>query len=320
MEQVAAEGRPHGGSRRPFGFEDDKITHRPTEVALVRLLVARFLAGESARSLTVWLNTQEVPPSAGGVWRPGVVRRLLSSPRTAGLREFRGEIVGPAIWQPIITPEDRSRVLAIFEERRNSGRRVQRRYLLSGLLRCGRCGHRLYSAPRKTTRRYVCDSSPDKGGCGRMTVVAAPLEEFIADIVLFRLDTPALANALAGKAAHDEDTTRLMEEISDDREQLDELAALYGKRQLPMSEWITARTIIEDRMKATERRLRRATNTSQLSAVIGHGGELRSQWASLNLDRQAAIVRCVLDHAVILPGTLGATKLDPDRVKAVWHL
>ena len=153
-----------------------------------------------------------------------------------------------------------------------------------------------------------------------MTVVAAPLEEFIADIVLFRLDTPELANALAGKAAHDEDTSLLMKEISADREQLDELATLYGKRQLPMSEWITARTIIEDRMKATERRLRRATNFSQLSDVIGHGGELRSQWGSLNLDRQAAIVRCVLDHAVILPGTLGATKLDSDRVTAVWHL
>src|SRR5580704_669284 len=39
MEQVAAEGRPHGGSRRPFGFEDDKITHRPPEVALLRQLV-----------------------------------------------------------------------------------------------------------------------------------------------------------------------------------------------------------------------------------------------------------------------------------------
>lgn len=31
MDEVAASGMPHGGYIRPFGFEDDKITHRPQE-------------------------------------------------------------------------------------------------------------------------------------------------------------------------------------------------------------------------------------------------------------------------------------------------
>ncbi len=31
MEQVAAEGRPHGGRNRPFGYADDKITVLPDE-------------------------------------------------------------------------------------------------------------------------------------------------------------------------------------------------------------------------------------------------------------------------------------------------
>ena len=45
LDQVAAEGRPHGG-KRPFGFEADKITHRPEEAEVIRQLADRYLAGE----------------------------------------------------------------------------------------------------------------------------------------------------------------------------------------------------------------------------------------------------------------------------------
>ncbi|WP_343907290.1 recombinase family protein, partial [Nocardioides aquiterrae] len=42
MEQVAAEGRPHGGSQRPFGYERDMVTVIPTEAEILRTVVARF--------------------------------------------------------------------------------------------------------------------------------------------------------------------------------------------------------------------------------------------------------------------------------------
>ena len=40
----------------------------------------------------------------------------------------------------------------------------------------------------------------DQHGCGRLTVVAPPLEELVAAAVLFRLDTPEMADVLAGRA------------------------------------------------------------------------------------------------------------------------
>ena len=55
----------------------------------------------------------------------------------------------------------------------------------------------------------MCLSGPDHGGCGRLTVVADPLERFIADAVLYRLDTPELADALAGRSNADERTQEL---------------------------------------------------------------------------------------------------------------
>ena len=64
----------------------------------------------------------------------------------------------------------------------------------------------------------------------------------------------------------------------------------------------------------------RASTSDALHGLVGNGEELGRAWDSLNLDRQAAIIRAVLDHAVIDPGQPGARCLDPARVQPVWKL
>lgn len=81
-----------------------------------------------------------------------------------------------------------------------------------------------------------------------------------------------------------------------------------------------ARADLEARIREAETRLARLTRSDALSGLVGNGEQLRAQWSELNLTRQAAIVRAVLDHAVIGPGVLGARILDPDRVQPVWRL
>lgn len=320
LDQVAAEGRPHGGSNRPYGFEDDRITHRPAEVAVIRQLVDRYIAGESITSLAGWLNNEGITTVRGGEWRSPTVRGLLRSERIAGLRVHRGEVIGPAIWDPIITPAKRDRVIARMDAAAQTGRRTPRRYLLSGLLRCHRCGNKLYSAARQDRRRYVCQSGPDHGGCGGTMIAAPGVEELITDAVLYRLDTPELAAALTGRAAQDEHATALSEQVAADRAQLDELAALYADKAISAREWMAARRPIEDRIGVATRSLARMTNSDALSGLVGNGSELRSRWAELNLTRQAAIVAAILDHAVIGPGTPGSKTFDPNRVEPVWRL
>jgi site-specific DNA recombinase len=320
MEQNAAAGLPHGGYQRPFGYDDDKITVRPDEAAVIRTVVARFLGGESLRSLAAWLDAEGVRTVSGKEWRTPTLRGILTRGRIAGLRDHHGAVVGKAVWAPIISEDEHRRVLNRMAERKASGRRTPQRYLLTGLLCCGKCGGRLYSSPRETTRRYVCLSGPDHGGCGRLTVTAGPLEQLIAEAVVWRLDTPALADALAGKAAQDEQTAAVAEQLATDQEQLDELAAAYAARNVSMREWLAARKPIQDRIRDAERRLARATNSEALRGLVGNGDALRAQWAGLNLGRQHAIVAAVLDHAVIGPGIPGARALDPDRVRPVWRL
>jgi site-specific DNA recombinase len=320
LDQNAEAGLPHGGFRRPFGYEDDKVTVKPDEAAVVRAIVSRYLAGESLRSLCIWLDDSGVRTVGGGVWRSPTVRGLLRSGRIAGLREHRGEVVGPASWEGIITPAERDRVLARMSEQTATGRRTPRRYLLSGLLRCGRCGGKLYASPRATSRRYVCLSGPDHGGCGRLTVVALPVEQLIADAVLYRLDSPELHDALTGGTGADARTSGLAEGLAADQAQLDELAVMYGKQEITAREWRAAREPVEQRMQDRRRRLAAATRTDALAGLPGQGAQLRQDWSALNLTRQAAIVSAVLDHAVVAPGTSGARELDPARIAPVWRL
>lgn len=320
MDEVAASGMPHGGYRRPFGFEDDKRTHRPEEAEIIRVLTARYLAGESFRSLAGWLEAEGVRTVDGRPWLSGTLRGLLSSGRIAGLRRHRGQIIGPAAWEPIISEGDHARVLARMAERATTGARSPRRYLLSGLLRCGRCDNRLFSAARQDRRRYVCSSGPDHHGCGKLTVVAPPVEELIADAVLYRLDSPEMADALAGRAAADEATAAIAEQLAGDQAQLQDLAAMYGRKVIGVREWMAARNPIEARIRDAERRMARATRNQALAGLPGNGSALRARWSDLNLDRQHAIVAAVLDHAVIRPGSAGARALDPSRVQPIWRL
>ena len=320
LDEVAASGRPHGGSRRPFGFENDRETHRPDEAEVIRTLTARFLAGESLRSLALWLDAEGITTVFDKPWRTTTIRDMLVSPRMAGLRQHRGEVIGKASWDPIITERDRDRVIALLEQKRTSGRRAPRSYLLTGMLRCGRCEHTLYSSRRVNSRRYVCVGGPDHHGCGRLTVVADPLEQLVAAAVLYRLDTPEMGDVIAGRTAQDEQAAALAETIAQDTAQLDELASAYAAKQFTMREWMTARQPIQDRVQSAQRRVDRITRTDSLTGLIGNGDDLRAQWSELGLDRQHAIVRAVLDHAVIAPTEIRGGSFKPERVDLVWRV
>lgn len=180
---------PHGGNRRPFGFENDRITHRSDEAEIVRALVARFLSGETVSALIAWLDAEGVPTVSGSSWRLGSIKRILTSARYAGLRVHLGEVVGPAVWEPIISMSGRQAVLDLFARRRPSGGPTPRRFLLSGLLRCGRCDSVLTTMFRGTTRRYVCASGVDHHGCGRLAVVAEPVERHVIEQVVAALSS-----------------------------------------------------------------------------------------------------------------------------------
>lgn len=316
----AENGLPGGGRNRPFGYEADKITVNHAEAEIIRQMAARMLAGESARSIASWAEAQGVQTTSGGQWRSPTIRAVLLSPRIAGLRSHNGEVVGPAVWDPIISPETRQQLLNHFAAMKRSGRRAPRRYLLSGLLRCGKCGNRLFSSARGTERRYVCMSGPDHRGCGGITVTAPPVERWIAEAVLYRLDTPQMQDALTGKRAADQRQGELLTQLDRDQAKMKELAGMWADGELSRIEWKAARDPIEQRLTATDRQLSQITGSTALEGIVGQGTQLRQLWPSMNLERQAAIIAAVMDYATTNAAIKKGGPFDPNRIAPVWNL
>ena len=168
---------------------------------------------------------------SGKPWGTQTLRRLLMSARISGQREHKGAIVAKAEWEAIITPAETQRIRAKLSDPERRTNRSARRYLLPRLLRCGLCDVRLYSRPRADgSRRYVCASGPNFGGCGTVTVVADPLEDFVIEAVLHRLDSPELAATLAGRAEDEDAAGAWQAEIEQTESQLRELSRLWGEK------------------------------------------------------------------------------------------
>jgi site-specific DNA recombinase len=318
-EELAQAGRVSGGGTRPFGYEADKRTLRPDEAATIRDCVRRVLAGDSLRSLCTDLNRDGVRTVTGRQWSPQTLRRLLLSARISGQREHKGEIVAKAEWPAIITPAETQRLRAKLQDPDRRTNRSARRYLLARLLRCGNCGSRLYSRPRENgSRRYVCASGPGFGGCGKLTIVAEPLEQFILEAVLHRLDSAELPKALNGSAA-DPAGSEWQAEIERAQAKLDELAALWAEGEIGRNEWLTARRPIEKRLDTAKKRLAAVNRTTTITPHLGNSDELREHWEEMTLSRQEQIVAALLEHVVVGPGRRGFNRFDRSRLQPVWR-
>jgi site-specific DNA recombinase len=319
-EERAAQGLPTGGGTRPFGYRSDRVTVDPVEAALVREAASRVLAGEAVRAIATDWNARGIRTAAGNGWVVETLRRMLLSARLSGQREYLGEIVAPGTWAAIITPEETARLRAILAERTRTKSRPVRRYLLTGLLRCGRCDAPLIARPQANgDRRYVCAKGPGHSGCGRMAINADGIEPFLVEAILVHLDTPAVAAALATAASADVATAAEHDALRQDREQLDELARAYGDKLVTFPEWLAARAPIEARIDAAQRKLSRMSRSAAIDEYVGNAEALRPTFRELPLPRQRSIVSAVLERAVIRPAVPGRTTFDPARIEPVWR-
>jgi len=319
-EELAAAGRLVGGGSRPFGYEDDRLTIRPDEAHIVKELAARVLAGDSLRSICKDLDERGVSTVTGAPWRMQVLRRMLMSGRISGQRDHHGEIVGPAEWPGIITPADTARLRSVLGDPRRRTNRSPRRYLLAGMLRCSLCGATLVARPKVDGRRaYVCAKGPGFAGCNKISTLAEDMESLIVEAVLYRLDTPALANRLAKRANGTTEASAIADALAADQAQLDELTELYADRAIRKGEWLKARRRIDERITANRKKLSRMTHTNALDGFVGNSAELRRRWADLPLSRQQAVVAAMLDHVVVGPALKGRNHFDPKRYTPVWQ-
>lgn len=320
-EQLAAEGKPSGGGTRPYGYETDKRTIRPDEAEAIRDCARRVLAGDSLRSICTDLNERGIATVTGKEWRPQTLRRMLMSPRISGQRDHHGEIVAKkAVWPAIITARQTQQLQAKLRDPARRTNRASRRYLLTQLLRCSHCGAMLVARPRADqTRRYVCASGPGFDGCGKTTVVADPVEHFIAQAVLHRLESPRLHEARK-RSPDNAKGAQWQAETERRQAQLDELAAMWAEGEITRGEWMRARTPIEKHLSTAKKKLAVLNRTTVLLPFADDAAALREQWGSMTLTRQHEIVLAVLQHVEVLPAVRGRNRFDESRLHPVWRV
>jgi site-specific DNA recombinase len=297
----AARGEWTGG-RRPFGYRADGRTVHPGEAGHLRWAAAQVLAGVSLHATAAELDRRGSRTSTGRRWTATELRRVLVRPRNAGLMQHRGQVVGPAGW-PAILPEDTWRgVCAVLgDPARRSTTSTARRWLLSGLARCGVCGDLVRSTSpgssrgRPTKPGYTCRS-------GKHVVRdAAEVDAFIAAVIVERLRRPDAADLLVPDQQVDVTALHLRDAALDARRR--ELGRLAGDGAIDPDQLVEATAAIRHQRERITDQLAAASRGSVLAGVAD-APDPAAAWAGLDLSRQRAIIDTLVE-VVILPARRG---------------
>lgn len=223
-------GRWSGGGRTPYGYDlvasgadprtgaprDIQLVINETQAAIVREAARRVIDGEVVNRIAVDLNTRGVKTAGGLRWRPAHVRRLLISPMHAGIVAHEGAEMGPGSWPAILTADEHRILVARLASKQATGERLgARKNVLSGLVRCKVCGSKVYG---DGWGMYRC--SARDGGCGKISVSASRLEEYVHNATLLHGEKVA-------RRAVDDSQGRGPE--PDDEAILGQMAALEGE-------------------------------------------------------------------------------------------
>ena len=161
------------------------------------------MAGVGALTLAREWNARGVPTVTGVEWRQGTIRNMFLRPRICGLVTYQGEILVDADgnkvrgqWEPILTEEEYNAVVAMWGPSEQAiksrlgakGRGYRTIYLLSPFVRCGKCSARMCGGHRRNRRGeleefYMCPAK-GFGGCGSVTRLATPVNEYIKALVI----------------------------------------------------------------------------------------------------------------------------------------
>ena len=232
--ELAEQGRVGGGGIRSYGYARDGLAIVDSEAAIIRELAERVIAGDSLSTLAADLTARKIPTVlAGTEWNARSVHSVVSKGRNAGLREHKGEVVGPAVWPAIINQETWQQVKGALANRA-AGSTNTLRFWLTGVLICSLCGRPLIGSTigggTRPRTRYWC--ATPRGGCGKIAVDAAGSEDIAGRLIVAYLSRPDVLANLAAATSHG-NARQARRDAADDETQLAELAAMWAPGRSP---------------------------------------------------------------------------------------
>ena len=186
-----------------------------------------------------------------------------------------------------------------------------RKYLLSGIVRCGECGKRLNGNAMKgsvTVFAYSC-KVPTSGGCGKVSITGPRVDSLVTALVIEYLagrHVDSEAGPWGGQAE--------LEAVTD---RIGDLMSAFTSGELSGEVVFPAVSKLE--VRAGELREARSAWMREQVAISSRPTDVAEAWPTLDLDQQRAVIASVLHSVVVKPSGHGGPVFDPSRVEAVWR-
>lgn len=324
MRRKAVKGEVLG--RPPYGYRAGlrrRLEVVPEEAAVVRYIFRLYTQeGLGIRLIARRLNEEGYRTRRGGNWSMVTIRDILRNRVYLGTYSRFGVRV-PGSHQALIAPDDFRKAQDRMAARRTAGgpRHVSP-FLLSGLLICGACGHRMIGVTRRQTwtrrsdgasssaqyRYYQCGSRTNQSVCGYHTRRVDQLDEEVRLATIAALeravmgedaeedhgDELASPTRLRGQLRNvDRELDRLMEQVTAGRvsgERFQALSVELAQRRLALEEQLAAAEARHQARQArAERRERRQEALHQL----------RDCWAELAFEERQVVLRETLARVLV---------------------
>ncbi len=313
--QRAEQGIPNWS--RAFGYLGDTRQPDPVTAPLVRQAYADVLAGASLTGICRAWNAEGVRTVTGRPWTVETLTHFMRAPRNAGLRSYRGEIVGPGTW-PALVDETlwRAAQTVLDAPGRAPGRKSVRRHLLTGVLLCGRdgCGGYLTGIPDSKNRKltYRCKR------CLSLSIRAEHVEPFVYQIISGRLAMPDAVDLLTAEAHDTAEAGELRTRRATLLTELDNIGIERADGLLTGKQAKIATDRIAEKIAEIEARQHDQDRLRVLDGIPLGRPEAAAAVRELQPDRLRAILDLLVTITVAPVGKSGKV-FNPDRLQANWR-
>lgn len=309
-EQKAAAGKWQTANR-PFGYTTTGQLVE-SEATLLRTAVVDVLAGKSLRKVATEWNDLGVKTTLGTEWNSRKVRALLVSPRYAALKVHRGKVVGPGDWEPLIDTDTHHGLVAFLTDpSRVCSTGFERKYIGTGVYRCGRCGGPMKACQPAAGRQraYVCRDY------SHVLRQRETLDDYVERVVLGYLKGTDVHTRLDRRG--DADLPALRAKRAALQARLDDLAALFAEGVIDASQ--LRRGTSELRCQATkiDSEVAELARTSPVANLISAGEAITEHWQALTADLKGKIVDELM-VVTVLPSPRGTKGFHPEYVRIEW--
>lgn len=339
-QQKAERGEPQW--RNAFGYmTDGSRVPDPTTAPLVQRVYAHVLAGGSLMDGVRMLNAAGAYGRWNKPWTASTLSLFLRKPRNAGLRAYKGEIVGRGTWPALVDESMWQATQAILNAPgRGPGKKSVRKHLLTGVLKCGKngCGGTLaghwvmQSTGGKSGRRPVGVVFESNGQtahrivyacktCFGCSIRAGYVEPLIYKTVARRLARADAVDLLRSAQFDPAEAKRLADEKQALYAQIRAAEAEYddgmidGRRLASRRERVAEKLADIDRLQQDSERLR------VFDGLPLGTPEVADKVTALSPDRLRAVMDVLMTVTVLPVGKghrVNGDRYDPGRVVVEW--